>query len=287
MYFAGATLPGTSTSPNEDWLAVTPDLVVVLDGATVRTDTGCRHDVSWYARHLGPALIANATQGIGLPSVLAGAIAHVARLHPDCDLEHAGTPSAAVAIVRDEGTVVRYLVLGDISVVFDTGDVEPLVVSDNRVSHTAASERAEADQWLIGSPEKRAALLRMKHGELAARNRPGGYWIAASDPGAAHHALVGSVPKESLRQLAVLSDGAARGVALFDLHTWRGALDVLEQAGPQAVLWMVRDAESRDPLGLLYPRNKAVDDATVVYGHVGCRQPSLGHSVPRAAVVPR
>jgi hypothetical protein len=266
MYFAGATLPGTSTNPNEDWLAVTPDLVVVLDGATVRTDTGCRHDVAWYARHLGAALIANASQRTDLSAALADAIDHVAGLHPDCDLDHAGTPSAAVAIVRDEGDVMRYLVLGDVSVVFDTGEDQPLVISDNRVSHTAASERAEADQWPIGSPEKGAALLRMKHGELAARNQPGGYWIAASDPDAAHHALVGSVPKSSLRQLAVLSDGAARGVALFEILTWRAVMELLERSGPLAVLSMVRDAESRDPLGLLYPRNKAVDDATAVHG---------------------
>jgi hypothetical protein len=51
------------------------------------------------------------------------------------------------------------------------------------VDKTARAEREEADRHPFGSAEKQAALLRMKHAELAARNQPGGYWVAAAARG--------------------------------------------------------------------------------------------------------
>ncbi|MFE9695167.1 hypothetical protein [Micromonospora sp. NPDC005806] len=90
----------------------------------------------------------------------------------------------------------------------------------------ARAEREEADRHPFGSAEKQAALLRMRHAELAARHQPGGYWVAAADPFAAQHAITGEVPLVSVRRVAVLTDGAARLVALFD---WPDVLDVLDE----------------------------------------------------------
>lgn len=282
MSFTADTAPGVADKPNEDYVAATSDLVVVLDGATVRTDTGCQHGVAWYARKLGAAIIAAAAhRSAALPDVLATAIRQVATLHPECDLSHPGTPSAAVAVVRDEGTAVRYLVLGDVSVVIDTGDQPPLVISDDRVSKTAAAERARADLWPIGAPEKHAELLAMKHAELAARNQPGGYWIAAADPSVVEHALTGEIPDGQATRLAVLTDGAARLVTLFGRHTWSTALDVLEHGGPAELIRQVRAVEAADPTGRQYRRNKASDDATVVFVSTA-RRVSANASVDRS-----
>lgn len=265
MLYTSDTAPGDVGTPNEDWLATTSDLIVVLDGATARTDTGCHHGVAWFARKLGAAIIAAAAQSeTPLPGVLAIAIREVAGLHPECDLAHAGTPSAAVAIVRHEGAAVRYLVLGDVSVVLDTGG-DPLVISDDRVSKTGTAERAEADRWPIGSPEKAAALLAMKHVELAARNQPDGYWIAAADPDAVKQAITGEVASSDIHRLAVLTDGAARLVAMFGRRDWWGALDLLEEVGPTEFIAHVRRAEALDSNGVEYHRNKKSDDATVVF----------------------
>ncbi|MEO7194302.1 MAG: hypothetical protein ABIZ05_05685 [Pseudonocardiaceae bacterium] len=121
MLFTGATVQGDPAVANEDWTAATPDLVVMLDGATVRTETGCRHGAAWYARKLGAAIIGHAAvRSRPLGQILADAIRDVATLHPECDLTHPGTPSAGVAIVRLEGDVLRYLVLGDVAIVLDT-----------------------------------------------------------------------------------------------------------------------------------------------------------------------
>lgn len=258
-----ASEPGTTLALNEDWACATSSLLVVLDGATVRTETGCHHGVAWYVRQLGAALVAGVDDGIDLREVLARAIEAVAALHPECDLSHPGTPSAAVAIVHVTTSSVRHLVLGDVTVVLDQGG-DLSVIVDDRVSATAVDDRALADRYAIGSGEKAQALLRMKRGELAARNQPDGYWIAAADPGAARHALVGERPGQEVDRLAVLTDGAAR-VAAFGLLDWSGILDFLAAGRPRELLGMVREAEAKDAHGETWPRNKQSDDATVVY----------------------
>lgn len=265
MLYTAASSPGDPATPSEDWFSVTSDLIVVLDGATVRTDTGCRHGLPWYVHTLGAVLMQLAQVDYHLRDLLACAISRVAVLHEDaCDLSHPGTPSAAVGIVRTRRGIQERLVLGDITVVTET-DTDLWAVSDSRVSRTAAELRAEADLHPLGSPEKSVAIQAMKPHELAARNKPGGYYIAAADPLAAQEALYSEVPLEDIRRFAVLSDGAARYVDLFGLSSWREALAFLEFSGPEKFIEMVRRSEQGDPLGIQYPRNKGGDDATAVF----------------------
>lgn len=266
MLFNGATAAGDPAVPNEDWVAATSDFVVLLDGATERTETSCHHGAAWYTRKLGAAIIASAAScARPLEDVLADAIGEVAALHPECDPAHPGaSPSAAAALVRLDSDVLRYAVLGDVTIVLDTAD-GVTAVSDQRVSQTALAERTEADRHPIGSAEKDAALVKMKHAELEARNTPGGYWIAAADPSVVTHAITGTVETSSVKRLAVLSDGAARYVDLFGSTSWWGALEVMRYSGPRAIIEQVRTAERRDPDGVRYRRNKRCDDATVVF----------------------
>ncbi|WP_084599200.1 protein phosphatase 2C domain-containing protein [Actinoplanes subtropicus] len=263
MRTAVASLPSGQQHDNEDWFSASPHLVVVLDGATARTNTGCIHGISWYAAHLGSALSQGAADAnLSLSDVLATGIEHVAALHPQCDLTHEGTPSAAVAMVRLREGWADYLVLGDVSIVLDTS-AGISAVSDERVSQTAPIERRIADGYPIGSVEKGDALVRMKHAELAMRNRPGGFWIAAADPSAASQALAGRIATEGLRRFAVLTDGAARIVNVFGELSWPELLDLAEKDGPETVLRRVRAAEESDPKGVRWPRNKRSDDATL------------------------
>lgn len=262
------TQPATPGAPNEDWMLATEDLVVVLDGQTARTGTGCAHGVAWYAATLGGAIADLAADpALSLDAVLSRAIDRTAGAHPACDLRHPATPSATAAIVRPQRDAIEYLVLGDVTVLAETSD-RLLVVTDARVDAAARAERHAADRHPLGSPQKRAALLRMKHAELALRNRPGGYWVAAADPAAARHAVMGAIPREAVRRLAVLSDGAARVVALFGLTGWPGVLDLLRRHGPAALIDRVRAAEAGDPAGTRWPRNKGSDDATAVYAEL-------------------
>ncbi len=266
MRVATATEAGNPTSPNEDWAMASESLIVVLDGATARTGTGCVHGIAWYAAKLGSALAGLAAdRDSELANALMYGIRFTADQHRDtCDLSHPGTPSAATAMLRLRDTALEYLVLGDVTVLIDTADGIQ-VITDDRVDKTARAEREEADRHPFGSAEKQAALLRMKHAELAARNQPGGYWVAAADPFAAQHAITGEIPLDNVRRVAVLTDGAARLVALFGLLNWPDVLDVLEQNGPTELIRRVRAIEGADPSCMKWARNKRSDDATAVY----------------------
>jgi hypothetical protein len=170
-----------------------------------------------------------------------------------------------VAIVQiGDDSNLRYLVLGDVSVVL-AGDEVKRVVSDQRINTTALAQRAEADALPYGSDAKSDALVRMKRAEMAARNKPGGYWIAGTDPTAVDHAITDEMPLSELSRVALLSDGAARAVDLFQLTDWTGALDILTKSGPRELIERVRRAELGDVDTTRWPRNKVSDDATAVY----------------------
>jgi 8-oxo-dGTP pyrophosphatase MutT (NUDIX family) len=136
------------------------------------------------------------------------------------------------------------------------------VVTDNRVSDTARAERAIADALPNGSPEKAEALVKMKQAELAARNRPGGFWIATSDPRVVKYSIIGEMPLTDVTRIALLTDGAARAVSPLRIYDWTGLLAVLASDGPEELIHQVRVAESGDPDATRWPRNKVHDDAT-------------------------
>jgi hypothetical protein len=258
-----ATDAGSSTKPSEDRALLGSNLLVVLDGLTARTDTGCIHGVAWYADRLAAALMQ--FSHLSPKEALKSAISYTTSLHADtCDITHPATPCAAVGIVQLMDDQVRYLVLGDVTVLIDSTDGKS-VISDQRISSTAREERAAADALPSGSPAKADALVRMKRAELAARNTAEGYWIAAADPTVADRALIGEVPLSRVRRVAILTDGAARAVDMFGLLDWSGALDLLGTDGPDELIRRVREAEASDPSATQWPRNKVSDDATAVY----------------------
>ncbi len=100
------------------------------------------------------------------------------------------------------------------------------------------------------------------------RNREGGFWVAGTDPAAAHRALTGSVPLTDVTAVALLSDGASRLIDRFDLLTWPDALNILREYGPERLIHQTREAEADDPGGRRWPRGKATDDATVIYARL-------------------
>jgi hypothetical protein len=268
MRAAIATQPGSQDSTNEDWAGVlAPGLAVVLDGLSAPdgTGTGCRHGTPWFVSQLGPRLLTLAADpACSLVDALAEAISQVAGLHPGCDLTHPGTPSATLVLLRALDGGADYLALADAVLLLDTAD-GLTVVSDERVNQLAAKERAAANRVPTGSPLKLRRRAQLTRALRRARNRPGGYWVAAADPRAASQAVTGSVPSKSLRRAVLLSDGASRLVDLFKLATWEELLALLDENGPDELLRQVRAAEAVDPEGRQWLRTKRSDDATAVY----------------------
>lgn len=91
-----ATVPGRPDYDNEDFVAASHNTIVLLDGAgtPVGSESGCRHGVAWYSRHLGTTLLNLATDQAALPlrDAHAASIDQVASLHREtCDLAHPGS----------------------------------------------------------------------------------------------------------------------------------------------------------------------------------------------------
>ena len=265
MRVAIDTQPG-GAAPNEDWAAGTPTLAVVLDGlSTAGLDTGCRHGVPWYVTHLGSQLVAAlADRTLPLVTGLARALEQVAALHPECDLDNPGTPSATVAVLRERDGFLDHLVLADSPVVLE-GRQDFTVITDLRVDEVLPELRAEVEQHETHTAEHRAALQRFVAAQRQTRNTSAGYWVAAAGPEAADHALVGSTSITDVRAAAVLSDGVSRLVTEYSMATWSEVFSALRAGGPRELIETVRKVEATDPTGRRWPRYKSSDDATVAF----------------------
>lgn len=239
---AKAATIATPGRRNEDHFAIGPDWAFVLDGATAPpgVDSGCVHDVVWFVRHLGGALAELlTTSGAPLTDVLAEAIDRARAAHADtCDLNNPNSPSSTATLLRLGEDRAEHLVLADSPLVLDVGgEVRP--ITDGRIDHLPSYTR-----------EAVAEL----------RNSPRGFWVAAADPEAAHHAVTGTTAP--FRRAALLTDGASRHVDHFALTDWPGLLDLLDERGPAALLSQVRQAETT---GSPPPRAKPHDDATIIH----------------------
>ncbi len=277
MRVSTATSPARPNRPNEDFVAASDSTVVLLDGAgnPPGADEGCRHGVSWYARTLGTTLLNFATDRPHRPltAALHSAIGDVAELHRDtCDLNHPGSPAATVLALRLADNELQYLVLADsVFLLVTTSSVR--VLTDDRESKVGQRFRAEMDALPSGSPDHADKLRRYVETMRAYRNRPGGFWVASSEPAVAEEAISGTVPIADVRAAILLSDGASRLVDRFRLTTWSQLVKLVAGDGPDALIDRVREAEQSDPLGQRWPRGKSSDDATVAY--VICRDSTI------------
>lgn len=247
MEFAYATEPG-SDRPNEDHVVVGARFAIVLDGVTQLPglDTGCVHDPVWLVRTLGSCLaeVLAVDPTAALDRILATAIDGLCGLHGGgCDLTNPNSPSATVAMVRERAGRVDYLALCDSSVVFDTGG------------------------GLVAVHDDRAATLPAYDRETVARlrNRPGGFWVASTNPAAAAEAVTGSVARDGLRRMLLCTDGVSRLTEFFDL-SWADVFRMVERSGPRAAIDAVRAYEAARPELLARPGRKRIkqhDDATL------------------------
>ena len=274
MQIRTTSVPGDPTGPNEDFVVAAGGLVAVLDGVSIPDglDSGCIHGTAWYVHQLGKELV---TQHDNDPSAdlrgsLRDAITAVRQLHgAACDPDHPGAPQATLALLRARNDACDYLVLGDCSIVLDTGTT-PSVVTDRRMLDFARDHRAHAlsNSVVVGSADHADRIRALTTAKRRHVNQPDGYWIAAGNPTAAHHAIGGRVPlrgPDGLRQAALLTDGSSCVVDPYQLTTWTGLLNLLHADGPDAVVSLARCSEQGDPDGDRHPRPKTHDDATIAY----------------------
>jgi hypothetical protein len=204
--------PGSASKSNEDFVTASPSVAVVLDGlsAPPALGTGCLHGTPWFVTQLGMQLVSAATTARDEPleDVVASAIARVADSHAhSCDLEHPGTPSSSLAILREHAQRVECLLLFDSVIVLD-GPSGLTVVTDRRVDAIAREEHLATHKHPIGSPGHQNSVQGLVAAQRRHRNQPSGYWVAGAKPAAAYQAVTGSWPRDQVSRAALLSDGS-------------------------------------------------------------------------------
>ncbi|MFI5616308.1 hypothetical protein [Streptomyces sp. NPDC051567] len=252
-----ASAPGSPERPNEDWLSASVPTsgggsLIALDGVTPpRGGDGCVHGVPWFTARLGGRLteLSGSLRDMPLDRVLAEAIGATAAAHrTTCDLSHVRTPQATVVMVRWDGTSVEHLVLSDSVLLLQAAGGEVVAVRDDRLERVP--------------PE----VLRSVAATDALRNAEGGFFTAAADPAVAARAVTGRTPREEVRAVAALTDGASRWTDTFGAGDWAQCLAVLREEGARGLIGRVRALESDParPPG----RRKRHDDASAVYAEL-------------------
>jgi hypothetical protein len=104
-----------------------------------------------------------------LKDLVADAIARVAASHAHtCDLEHPGTPSSSLAVLREQDQQVEYLLLFDSVITLD-GPTGLTVLTDRRVDAFAQQEHLATREQPMGRRRQAGGRLSGRHWSSAAR----------------------------------------------------------------------------------------------------------------------
>ncbi|MEU2410537.1 protein phosphatase 2C domain-containing protein [Streptomyces sp. NPDC048215] len=252
-----ATAPGSSERPNEDWASTAVPAagrggaLVLLDGVTPpQDDDGCVHTVPWFTARLGGALVelSASRRDLTLSEILAESIRRTADAHrSSCDLSHPRTPQATAVLARWDQERVEHLVLSDSALLVEAPDGTVRPILDDRLDRLPPG--------LLASEEI---------ADTRARNKEGGFFTAAADPLVSSRAVTGEAPRQEVRALAALTDGASRWTEKFREGDWTDTVKVLRQEGPQGLIDRVRDLERADVDRVHLRRGKRHDDATAL-----------------------
>lgn len=254
MRIAAAQLPAQDNS--DDKLFTTPNAVIMLDGASafIPVPVAASAYAETLGRHIQHALTERSDAE--LADTLAEAIDATAR---EFSLSPGESPSSTVAIARVHQGTVDLLVLGDTEII-----TPHETVCDNRIGQLALAPRQKyRDRLAAGSgydDEHRRLLRELQAEQAHHRNRDGGYWIAETNPEAAHQAITASHTITEAAWLVLATDGAYKTMAHLGLDDWPNLAHATEQQ-LDATLARCREwEEHQDPQGRKLPRAKRHDD---------------------------
>ncbi|WP_344858022.1 protein phosphatase 2C domain-containing protein [Amycolatopsis ultiminotia] len=236
-------------------------IALVLDGASAFEPVDV--STSTYVNHLANEISANLKEGpeVALAESVAAAIEETAR---ELDLKAGNAPSSTVSLLRERDDSVDIFCLGDSAIYYGADDGEPIELIDLRLANLGITQhRAYRERIAAGhgyDARHRELLSELQREQRKCRNRPGGYWIAETDPDAARHGYTRTVPRKDITWAVLATDGAYGPMLHLGLANWallaRQPAPTLERTLAECARW----EHEVDPDGRLLPRAKVSDD---------------------------
>lgn len=261
MKIRAATLAGGAQ--NQDAYIIGDNFAGVFDGASNHSNTknGGQNAV-WYVHTLAQAVKDSLSSTLPLEAAVHEAIAATAQQFRGTPAE---CPTSTVALARWSDRGVETYVLGDSYIILMGLGQHARVISDLRMQKFGDNLRQLYRKRLRASSgfdkEHHAILEQLQIAQLGARNVPGGYWIAGSDPDASAHGLKQSFPRDQYTSLMLATDGG------ITPRTY-GLLSDFDELSANNLFELLRQthaAEENDSEGLKWPRSKRHDDKTLVF----------------------
>lgn len=244
---------------SDDKIFSAPNAVVMLDGASAFQPVPVPAGV--YAHALGERIICRINQApaADLRDLLAASIVDVTH---DLALTRGNSPSSTVTIVRTRDAELEILILGDNLVALPS----ETLTDDRLTALQLPQQRAYRERLASGSgydDTHRQYLRDLQTRQAELRNRPGGYWIAETDPIAAEHAALTIRAIESTPWAVLTTDGAYKPMRHLGLDNWdalaRSSTEELEAVLHRCHRWEAL----HDPDGQQFPRAKRHDDKAI------------------------
>lgn len=260
---------------NEDIASVSKNSAWVLDGATGLNNKNLiaeDSDAKWFVEKWNAYLIQHVDDiEISLPEILRNGIQQISNAYFSSvdakKITALDLPSAGISLVRLNGGILEYFILGDCTLHFKKDNVVTAYKIDD-LEDLDNMAIAELKHLLEKGLSKEQAMEQIK--PLLIRNRklknkPGGYWILGFDECAVDNGLTGRVDINSGDELLLMTDGFSAICNKYNVRTIDSIFNNIEFETLEDIYTLIRTTEEEDPDIMKYPRFKLSDDASCVY----------------------
>lgn len=266
----------TMKEENEDAFLVSKHYACVIDGASGLTKThisDSSSDTAWFVSRLIHHIEHELDDACSLCSIVETACRKTQKeFHAigGSKLDLIDHPGAVIAFIRVLKGRLEYYILGDCEclVVFDDGSLS--ILRDERVD--ALDQKAiEIGKEIqkkkgISFKECRSYYQHQLIENRKLKHQKNGYYVLDDTLKGVHHALMGWMPTDTIKHIALLSDGFAQYYRLFNLAD--DEIDFMKQLNDYEIVDMyeaLKKAQDEDVDFNDYPRFSHSDDATLIH----------------------
>lgn len=255
---------------NEDLIGLCGNVFWLLDGATLPTYMlSSKSSITSYdyVQNLNHAILQILQMGqetLSLKDIVKMSIENLLKDNSSI------AASSTIAMVRVNPHSIEYFVLGDSSLLIQANSVT-LHITDQRLELIGTDIRKKINSLLqaghgFQSSEVEKWKRQLIELELVNRNKPNGYYIASTFPGATDRAFVGEKRlNEEKWKVVLMSDGASQLVNTFyKIRDWEQFVHQIQPASLKKTIQQIRELENNDPNGQQYPRFRKHDDTSIL-----------------------